>query len=93
VPGEDSAGFLRNALERLASMGILSLVVEGGPTLHRAFWSAGLVDRVQMLVTPIECKGLRWDALPVGSVAALADRSATPLGEDILVEGYVHGID
>ena len=44
---------LRPQLEALVPHGVTSLLVEGGTTIHRAFWDAGLVDRVQMYVAPI----------------------------------------
>lgn len=95
-PASDGgSAFLPAALERLAELGCLSVVVEGGPTLHRGFWDAGLVDRVQLFVTPAVAGpgGLRWDVLPTGTMGSL-DRAATrPLGEDILIEGYVHRSD
>ena len=31
---------------------LTSVILEGGPTVHRAFWDHGLVDRVQMYVAP-----------------------------------------
>ena len=43
---------LAPVLEWLGARGIVSLLVEGGPTLHAAFASEGLVDRVQLVVTP-----------------------------------------
>lgn len=93
VESRDTDAYLGEALQRLAAEGILSLVVEGGPMLHRSFWAAGLVDRVQLFVAPVECRGLRWDALPVGSIAGLVERNVVPVGEDTLIEGYVHRID
>ncbi len=90
-----SAGIsLPGALTLLAARGVSSLIVEGGPTLHGAFWDAGLVDRVQIFRTPhaVGAQGLEW--LP----AVEAGRGWTPavpraVGEDWLVEGYVHRID
>jgi diaminohydroxyphosphoribosylaminopyrimidine deaminase/5-amino-6-(5-phosphoribosylamino)uracil reductase len=84
--------FLAGALRRLAAIECGSLVLEGGPLLHRAFWRAGFVDRVQLLVTPHHAgdNGLRWDVLPVGTTAALADSIIQPLGTDTLIQGYVH---
>jgi diaminohydroxyphosphoribosylaminopyrimidine deaminase/5-amino-6-(5-phosphoribosylamino)uracil reductase len=81
-------------LEALAARGISSITVEGGAALHRAFWDAGLVDRVQMFRTPhgLGHQGLEW---PLFSMipAALADVSSLALGDDLLIEGYVHGTD
>ena len=43
---------LATSLRLLAERGCTSMVVEGGPALHRAFWDQDLVDRVQMFVAP-----------------------------------------
>ncbi|HSC25940.1 MAG TPA: bifunctional diaminohydroxyphosphoribosylaminopyrimidine deaminase/5-amino-6-(5-phosphoribosylamino)uracil reductase RibD, partial [Vicinamibacterales bacterium] len=90
-----SCDFLRGAVERLSASGILSLVVEGGPTLHRAFWDARLVDRMQLYVTPAWAgsQGVRWDAVPLGTIAGIRDGMVKPIGGDVLIEGYVHGAD
>ncbi|CAN5627059.1 bifunctional diaminohydroxyphosphoribosylaminopyrimidine deaminase/5-amino-6-(5-phosphoribosylamino)uracil reductase RibD [soil metagenome] len=86
---------LAAALARLAARGVTSLVVEGGTTLHRAFWDAGLIDRVQMFFTPhvLGAGGVEW--LPFSLLATPAPYSVTarPVGADILVEVYVHGPD
>jgi diaminohydroxyphosphoribosylaminopyrimidine deaminase/5-amino-6-(5-phosphoribosylamino)uracil reductase len=94
-PDGSAHAFLRGAIARVAELGCLSVVVEGGPTLHSALWNAGLVDRVELFVTPAVGGpgGLRWDVLPTGTMGSLAGAAARPLGEDILIEGYVHGPD
>lgn len=86
---------LPEALERLASIGVSSLVVEGGAALHRAFWDGGFVDRVQVFVTPqtLGPGGVEWLPFPVLSSGALADVRAAPVGEDVLIEAYVHRSD
>ena len=72
-----------------------SVVVEGGPTLHAALWHQGLVDRVQMYVTPhhLGPDGLPWFATAAAVEANLHDVRKLPLGADLLVEGDVHGVD
>jgi diaminohydroxyphosphoribosylaminopyrimidine deaminase/5-amino-6-(5-phosphoribosylamino)uracil reductase len=87
-----SAAFLRTALVRLAGRHVMSLIVEGGPRLHDAFWRAALVDRVELFVTPlaIGSDGVEWSALPDGSIASLAELTAGPVGDDVRIEGYVH---
>jgi diaminohydroxyphosphoribosylaminopyrimidine deaminase/5-amino-6-(5-phosphoribosylamino)uracil reductase len=92
VSDDLSESFLAGALRRLAALECGSLMVEGGPLLHRAFWHAGFVDRVQLLVTPHHAggNGVRWDVLPLGTTAALVDRVIQPLGTDTLIQGYVH---
>jgi diaminohydroxyphosphoribosylaminopyrimidine deaminase/5-amino-6-(5-phosphoribosylamino)uracil reductase len=80
-------------LERLHGRGITSLVVEGGAELHRAFWDARLVDRVQMYVAShvMGSGGWPWLGAPVVCADRIAERSARPVGEDVLIEAYVHG--
>jgi diaminohydroxyphosphoribosylaminopyrimidine deaminase/5-amino-6-(5-phosphoribosylamino)uracil reductase len=92
VAGHDP---LRAGLEALAALGISSVIVEGGAALHRAFWDAGLVDRVQMYVTPrtLGPGGLEWLPTSIVSGAAAADLTTRQLGEDQLIEAYVHRPD
>jgi diaminohydroxyphosphoribosylaminopyrimidine deaminase/5-amino-6-(5-phosphoribosylamino)uracil reductase len=86
---------LRAALEALAASGISSVIVEGGVALHRAFWDAGLVDRVQMYMTPrtLGPAGLEWLPTSIVSGTDMVDVTATPLGGDELIEAYVHRPD
>jgi diaminohydroxyphosphoribosylaminopyrimidine deaminase/5-amino-6-(5-phosphoribosylamino)uracil reductase len=83
---------LIEALERLAPRGVSSMIVEGGVTLHRAFWDAGLVDRVQMYMTPhrLGAEGLDWLPLPLPGLGPVTRK---PLGADTLIEAYVHRVD
>ena len=91
TPENASAAFLQDALTRLAGREVLSLIVEGGPVLHGAFWRAGLVDRIELFVSPnaIGAEGVEWSALPDGSVASLAELTARPVGDDVRIEGFV----
>ena len=50
----DAGRFLLDAFERLAAREVTSLVLEGGRLVHEAAWDAGLVDRVQIFVAPVE---------------------------------------
>ncbi len=59
-------------LEQLAAWGLSSVVVEGGAALHRAFWDAGLVDRVQMYIDAVHARrppGVEWPLAPASSEA------------------------
>ena len=87
--------FASAALARCAVAGVSSVVVEGGPTLHAAFWDQGLVDRVQMYVTPavVGPGGVPWWAPAEQVIAGLQGVTRTRLGADVLVEGDVHGLD
>ena len=92
-PAEDR---VTGALRRLAARNVRSLILEGGPTLHEAFWNAGVVDRVQMYVTPrvLGDSGVAWSDTPgLANVSVLSDRSVRLLGDDVLIEGYVHRPD
>lgn len=93
--GEDPSAVLPDAFARLATMGLNSAVVEGGPTVHAALWRAGLVDRVQIFVTAHVAgpEGVPWDVLPIGTLGALREPRTLLLGDDVLIEGYVHRID
>ena len=97
VTGDASSSdaFLAAALSRLGELGVTSLIVEGGPTLHDAFWRAGLVDRVELFLTSktIGPDGVRWIPFGDGDVAALRELSVRPFGEDVAIEGYVHRPD
>jgi diaminohydroxyphosphoribosylaminopyrimidine deaminase/5-amino-6-(5-phosphoribosylamino)uracil reductase len=90
-----TANGLRRAFEDLAGHGISSVIVEGGAMLHRALWDARLVDRVQMYVTPhvLGAEGLQWLPFSVAYSGEMSDVTATIVGDDVLVEGYVHGAD
>ena len=85
----ESGSTIRDAMERLAARGVSSIIVEGGVTLHRAVWDAGLVDRVQMYMTPhvLGADGLEWLPLPLPGLAPATERR---LGADRLAEAYVH---
>jgi len=85
------AGPLEEELERLAGEGVQSLLLEGGPTLATAFLRAGLVDKVLLFVAPtISGSGSRW----IGELEAplgVEGLEAEPIGEDVLLTGYIHG--
>jgi diaminohydroxyphosphoribosylaminopyrimidine deaminase/5-amino-6-(5-phosphoribosylamino)uracil reductase len=95
LPVSGSSEFLGAAVRRLAERECNSLLVEGGPALHAAFWKAGFVDRVELFVTPhvFGPEAPAWDAIPLGTVASLRNRSAEPLGDDVVIQGYVHRPD
>ena len=85
-----AARFLRDGLARLAARGVTSLILEGGRQVHEAVWRAGLVDRVQVFVTPVAVGpgGVPWldrDAV-FGNLGNCRERG---LGPDRLLEGDV----
>jgi diaminohydroxyphosphoribosylaminopyrimidine deaminase / 5-amino-6-(5-phosphoribosylamino)uracil reductase len=83
-------GPLRDELRQLATEGVQSLLLEGGPTLAGAFFDEGLVDKVLLFVAP----RLAREGPPVlaglGSPATLRRLTAHQVGEDVLVSAYVN---
>ncbi len=89
VPGDGP--FLERAMRRLAEREVRTMIVEGGPMLHEAFWRAGLVDRLQLFVSPkvLGDGAVDWMAVPQGAVATLAEMRTQAVGVDVLIEGLV----
>jgi diaminohydroxyphosphoribosylaminopyrimidine deaminase / 5-amino-6-(5-phosphoribosylamino)uracil reductase len=84
------SGPLVDELRALAADGVQRLLLEGGPTLGRAFLEADLVDRLLLFVAPtLAGAGPRWlDEL--AGPRALSRLEARPIGEDVLLCAYVH---
>jgi|SRR6266850_139358 len=84
---------LRAALERLADLGVESLLVEGGSEVHAAAWDEDLVDLVSIYVCPrvIGPGGVPFLGGRAFDPSKLVDRRELRLGPDRLIEGYVHG--
>jgi diaminohydroxyphosphoribosylaminopyrimidine deaminase / 5-amino-6-(5-phosphoribosylamino)uracil reductase len=84
------SGPIEDELRSLAAEGVQSLLLEGGPTIATAFVAAGLVDKLMLFVAPVVVgEGPRFLgdlAEPVGLSGATARR----VGEDILIEAYLH---
>jgi diaminohydroxyphosphoribosylaminopyrimidine deaminase/5-amino-6-(5-phosphoribosylamino)uracil reductase len=82
-------------LLELGRRGMQSLVVEGGGMLHGALWDAGVVDYVQLYIAPtwLGEPGVPLLAGRAFSPAGLIEPQVTLLGDDVLMEGYVHRPD
>jgi diaminohydroxyphosphoribosylaminopyrimidine deaminase/5-amino-6-(5-phosphoribosylamino)uracil reductase len=84
------SGALADELAALAAEGVQSLLLEGGPTLATAFLAGGLVDKLQVYVAPaLAGAGPRL----LGDLAAplgLTRLTARAVGDDVLLEAYVH---
>jgi diaminohydroxyphosphoribosylaminopyrimidine deaminase/5-amino-6-(5-phosphoribosylamino)uracil reductase len=84
------SGPVREELTRLASDGVQSLLLEGGPTLAGAFLADDLIDKLALFVAPrLSGGGPFWLATLPGprELTRLASR---PVGEDVLLTAYVH---
>jgi diaminohydroxyphosphoribosylaminopyrimidine deaminase/5-amino-6-(5-phosphoribosylamino)uracil reductase len=84
------SGPLEDELRALAAEGVQSLLLEGGPTLATAFLAAGLVDKLLVFVAPVLAgdEPTFLGALP--QPVELRDLRTRPLGDDVLLEAYVH---
>jgi diaminohydroxyphosphoribosylaminopyrimidine deaminase / 5-amino-6-(5-phosphoribosylamino)uracil reductase len=83
-------GALEDEVAALATEGVQSLLLEGGPTLAASFLRADLVDKLLLFVAPtIGGSGPSFaPELPVP--LELKRLTAKQLGDDILLSGYVH---
>jgi diaminohydroxyphosphoribosylaminopyrimidine deaminase / 5-amino-6-(5-phosphoribosylamino)uracil reductase len=82
-------GALDAELRALAADGVQSLLLEGGPTLARAFLEAGLVDKLLLFVAPV-LAGEGPLVLPgLHRPARLQHLTSSQVGEDVLLEAYL----
>ena len=51
--GENEPARVRSALEQLGTMGVASVLLEGGPHLAGAFFDAGEIDEVRLFLAPL----------------------------------------
>ena len=87
-----AAGRMSEAMACLGALEISSLLLEGGPTVHRAAWSGGVVDRVQIFIAPaaLGAGGVAWLSDGSLSVADLENVRVRSYGPDVLIEGDVY---
>ena len=83
-------GPLEDELRALAEEGVQSLLLEGGATLAASFFRADLVDKVVFFVAPTLAGSGPGLLAEAAAPVALRRLSARPVGEDVLIEGYVH---
>ena len=82
-------GPLEHELHCLAADGVQSLLLEGGPTLARAFLEAGLVDKLLLFVAPT-LSGAGPLAVPgLDRPLQLGHLTSTQVGDDVLLEAYL----
>ncbi len=85
------SGPLDDELRALAAEGVQSLLLEGGPTLAAAFLEADLVDKLLVFVAPtLAGTGPGLLAARLASPRRLSHLSARAVGDDVLLEAYVH---
>jgi diaminohydroxyphosphoribosylaminopyrimidine deaminase/5-amino-6-(5-phosphoribosylamino)uracil reductase len=83
-------GGLEDELAALAAEGVQSLLLEGGPTLAEGFLRADLVDKVLLFVAPLIAGSGPSFAPVLPAPVELRRLTAEPVGDDLLLSGYVH---
>ena len=84
------SGPLAQELASLAAEGVQSLLLEGGPTLAAAFLEAGLVDKLLVFVAPVLAGAGPPVVAALPSPLTLLRLADSRVGEDVLLEAYVH---
>lgn len=82
---------LANGLDRLGSLGIATIMLEGGAGLFRSFLDAGLIDRAVLYYGPLLAGGVgspmfggRWETLTDGRAVRIGE--VRRLGRSIRVD-------
>ena len=83
------SGPLEEELRALAADGVQSLLLEGGPTLARAFLEAGLVDKLLLFVAPTLSGAGPGLVESLSEPLGLTRLSSRQVAEDVLLEGYL----
>ena len=86
---------LRGLCAELARRGIMSLLIEGGGTVHGACIAAGLVDKVLAFVAPVILGGPAPSPVDGAGVDKIVQAwrltrvSTRPADQDLVIEGYL----
>jgi diaminohydroxyphosphoribosylaminopyrimidine deaminase / 5-amino-6-(5-phosphoribosylamino)uracil reductase len=90
--GVNEPARVRSALDQLGSLGVTSLLLEGGPRLAGAFFDAGDVDELRLFLAPLVIGGAgARDPLEGEGVAAIGEATRAlstdveRLGDDVLI--------
>src|SRR6202011_3906295 len=90
--GENEPARVRSALDQLGSMGVASMLLEGGPHLAGAFLDAGEIDEIRLFLAPLLLGGsAARDPLEGEGVERISEalRALTlgceSIGEDLLI--------
>ena len=81
-------GPIEDELRMLAADGVQSLLLEGGPTLARAFLEAGLVDKLLLFVAPTLAGEGPLVVAGLEQPLRLTHLTSRQVGADVLLEGY-----
>jgi diaminohydroxyphosphoribosylaminopyrimidine deaminase/5-amino-6-(5-phosphoribosylamino)uracil reductase len=84
------SGPLAEELEALAAEGVQSLLLEGGPTLAAAFLEQDLLDKLLVFQAPTLSGSGPGMLAGFAGPMRLTRLDARAVGDDLLVEAYVH---
>jgi len=82
---------LQQLMQVLANRGVISVLVEGGPTVQEALFAEQLVDEVHAYIAPLILGEAGLPLYPGGGsldVVPLRDVVVEPLTADVLIRGY-----
>jgi diaminohydroxyphosphoribosylaminopyrimidine deaminase / 5-amino-6-(5-phosphoribosylamino)uracil reductase len=85
------------ALADLHARGVVSVLLEGGPTLAGAFWDDGLIDKVVGYVSPVLLGSGRYPAMRSSAIQTITAaprltlEDVTRFGEDVRLVSYPKG--
>jgi diaminohydroxyphosphoribosylaminopyrimidine deaminase / 5-amino-6-(5-phosphoribosylamino)uracil reductase len=92
APGENEPARVRSALDQLGSLGVTSVLLEGGPHLAGAFLDAGEIDEIRLFLAPLLLGGsAARDPLEGKGVERISEAlhaltfDSERVGEDLLV--------
>jgi diaminohydroxyphosphoribosylaminopyrimidine deaminase/5-amino-6-(5-phosphoribosylamino)uracil reductase len=83
-------GPLGDELRALAEEGVQTLLLEGGPTLAASFFALDLVDKLLVFLAPTLAGAGPGLVAELAGPVSLGRLRAEPVGEDVLLEAYVH---
>jgi diaminohydroxyphosphoribosylaminopyrimidine deaminase/5-amino-6-(5-phosphoribosylamino)uracil reductase len=93
--GPDGRPAPRAVAQLLATRGVQTILLEGGPRLAGAWWAAGLIDKIACFICPkvapgTEHRGALHTAGPavMGEGLALREVEVRQSGQDVLMVGY-----
>ncbi|MFV1883849.1 MAG: bifunctional diaminohydroxyphosphoribosylaminopyrimidine deaminase/5-amino-6-(5-phosphoribosylamino)uracil reductase RibD [Balneola sp.] len=94
VSKKDGHVSLQQAFKELGDRGITSVLVEGGQQLSSSLLKEGLVDKLELFISPKLLGGGTRSVLNLGinkmrDITELKEVSWTKIGDDILLTGYL----
>jgi diaminohydroxyphosphoribosylaminopyrimidine deaminase / 5-amino-6-(5-phosphoribosylamino)uracil reductase len=94
--GENEPARVRSALDQLGAIGVISILLEGGPHLAGAFLDAGQIDEIRLFLAPMILGGkTARDPLEGQGVELIADavRALTleceSVGDDLMISARI----